>query len=393
MVWKLLRTDINRWQIAAYAAANLIGLLIAGLALQFYRDVTPSEANNENDPLGAARYSVVTRPSRTSLFGSAPEGISKEDIADMARQPWADGAAPFIPSGFDVSVGIDFAGRGFSTDLFFEGVPDEYLDQKPSGWGFDASNPEATIILPRDYLALYNFGFAPARGLPTLDEQTVRVAPLKVTISGNGLSQVIPGKIVGFSSRINTIAVPEDFIHWANDKFAEDGEPTPNRMIVRLREPGNPEFTRYLANNDLEESASDEATSRMCYFLRIVAGVIIAVGLLISLLAVGLLILSVFLLLQKSKKNLIGLMNLGYSVSTLTGYYLRLIGAVNATVTVLTVIGISIAADIWHSRLTSLSIQPATVLPTLIIVIIAMILLTALSAFIVNTHIRRIRPC
>lgn len=392
MVWKLLRTDINPWQIAAYAAANLVGLLIAGLALQFYRDVKPSDEYNNSDPLGAARYSVVSRPVRTSVFGAGQEGLSQEDLDDIAAQPWAEGATPFIPSGFDVSVGLDFAGRGFSTSLFFEGVSDKYLDIIPDGWGFNPASPEATIILPRDYLALYNFGFAPARGLPTLNEQTVSIAPLKVTISGNGLSCVIPGRIVGFSSRINTIAVPEEFIRWANAKYSPDAQPMPNRAIIRLTEPGNPEISRYLAAHDLTESANDEATSRMCYFLQIVAGIIIIVGLLISALAMGLLILSVFLLLQKSRKTLAGLMNLGYAPTTLAGYYFRLIAAVNSAVTVLTLIGVMIASTAWQQKLADLGLHTTSVTPTLITIVVAMILLTMLSATIVSSHIRRIHP-
>jgi hypothetical protein len=393
MVWKLLRTDINPWQIAAYAAANLVGLLIAGLALQFYRDVKPSGSYDEADPLGAARYSVVSRPVTTSLFGDGPEGLTQADLDDIARQPWAEGAAPFIPSGFDVSVGIDFAGRGFSTSLFFEGVSDDYLDIVPDGWGFNPASPEATIILPRDYLALYNFGFAPARGLPTLNEQTVRIAPLKVTISGNGLSCVIPGRIVGFSSRINTIAVPEEFIRWANSTYANNSTVSPNRAIIRLKDPGNPEISRYLAAHNLTESANDEASSRMAYFLQIVAGIIIAVGLLITALAMGLLILSVFLLLQKSRKTLAGLMNLGYSPATLAGYYFRLIAAVNVGVALLTLIGVAVATSVWQTKLVDLGMHTSSVLPTLLTVVVAVVLLTMLSAAIVRNHIRRIpRP-
>lgn len=189
MVWKLLRTDISKWQITAYAIANIIGMLIAGLAIQIYRDVVPPGNDTSADPLGDIRYRVVSRKSTQTLFGTHPDGISEEEIAAISRQPWAAYAAPFIPAGFDVTVSLSFGGNGFSTALFFEGVPDEYLDIKPRGWAFDPSAPEVPIILPRDYLALYNFGFAPTRGLPTINERAASMAPLKVTLSGNGISK------------------------------------------------------------------------------------------------------------------------------------------------------------------------------------------------------------
>lgn len=390
MVWKLLRTHLNGWQIAAYTAANLIGMIIVGMAMQIYRDVVPADNGSASDPLGDIRYSVVSRPARTSFFGTSTQGITEEEINDITRQPWAASAAPFIPAGFDVTVGLSFGGSGFSTALFFEGVPDEYLDVKPQGWGFDPAKPEIPIILPRDYLTLYNFGFAPTRGLPTIDEHTASMAPLKVTISGNGISKSFPGRIVGFSSRLNTIAVPEDFVIWANGIFSPGEPPVPTRVIIRMADPGNPEMSRYLASHELEESAAGETASRLTHFLRIAAGAVIGVGLLISLLSAGMLILSVFLLLQKSRSTLAGLMNLGYSPKKLAGYYFRFIFGVNAIVLLLSAAAIFAAASVWQAKLTDLGINAATVWPTVAVMAVILALLTAFSGCVTWRVIRKI---
>lgn len=390
MVWKLLRTHLNGWQIAAYTAANLIGMIIVGMAMQIYRDVVPADNGSASDPLGDIRYSVVSRPARTSFFGTSTQGITEEEINDITRQPWAASAAPFIPAGFDVTVGLSFGGSGFSTALFFEGVPDEYLDVKPQGWVFDPAKPEIPIILPRDYLTLYNFGFAPTRGLPTIDEHTASMAPLKVTISGNGISKSFPGRIVGFSSRLNTIAVPEDFVIWANGIFSPGEPPVPTRVIIRMADPGNPEMSRYLASHELEESAAGETASRLTHFLRIAAGAVIGVGLLISLLSAGMLILSVFLLLQKSRSTLAGLMNLGYSPKKLAGYYFRFIFGVNAVVLLLSAAAIFAAASVWQAKLTDLGINAATVWPTVAVMAVILALLTAFSGCVTWRVIRKI---
>lgn len=392
MVWKLLRTNINHWQIAAYAIANLVGLVIVGLALQFYRDVAPTENAGEADPFGAARYIVVSRTARTSLLGDTNNGIPEEEITEISRQAWAESAATFTPAGFDVTVSLSFARQGFSTALFFEGVPDEYLDVIPPGWDFDPNRPEVAIILPRDYLALYNFGFAPARGLPVIDERTVAMAPLKVTISGNGLSQSFPGRIVGFSSRLNTIAVPEEFVRWANQRFSPNVAPVPNRAIIRLADPGNPEINRYLSSRDLEESGNQEATSRLCHFLRVAAGAVISVGLLICLLSVGLLILSVFLLLQKSRPTLAGLINLGYHPKDLARYYHRLIIAVNLAVLLLSATATAISSTVWQTRLSDLGMTCAPIWPTLLSMAAALLILTLASTTAASRVIRKIWP-
>ena len=379
MVWKLLRTDISKWQITAYAIANIIGMLIAGLAIQIYRDVVPPGNDTSADPLGDIRYRVVSRKSTQTLFGTHPDGISEEEIAAISRQPWAAYAAPFIPAGFDVTVSLSSGGNGVSTALFFEGVPDEYLDIKPRGWAFDPSAPEVPIILPRDYLALYNFGFAPTRGLPTINERAASMAPLKVTLSGNGISKSLPGRIVGLSSRLNTIAVPEEFVRWANAIFSPGEPPAPTRVIIRMADPGNPEAGRYLSSAGLEESGGGETASRLSHFLRVAAAAVTGVGMLICLLSAGMLVLSMFLLLQKSRATLAGLINLGYSPRNLAGYYFRLILAVNVIVLAISVTATTLIARSWQIRLTDLGLGGTPIWPTITAMVATLAVLTLLS--------------
>ena len=57
-----------------------------------------------------------------------------------------------------------------STQMFFESVPDAYIDVKSADWRFDERSDFLPIILPRNYLNLYNFGFAQSRNLPQLSE-------------------------------------------------------------------------------------------------------------------------------------------------------------------------------------------------------------------------------
>ena len=41
LVWKLLRSHISPWQLLGFFAANLLGMLILLMGLQFYVDVKP----------------------------------------------------------------------------------------------------------------------------------------------------------------------------------------------------------------------------------------------------------------------------------------------------------------------------------------------------------------
>ena len=111
------------------------------------------------------------------------------------------------------------AGIHLSTDMFFESVPDEFVDIKLDKWHFDEETHTIPIIIPRNYLNLYNFGFAQSRSLPKLSEGLMGLIQMDIMMRGNGRVEQYKGNIVGFSNRLNTILVPQSFMNWANHLF------------------------------------------------------------------------------------------------------------------------------------------------------------------------------
>ncbi|MDE6283029.1 MAG: DUF2087 domain-containing protein [Muribaculaceae bacterium] len=386
MVSKLLRSNINRMQIAAYTISNIVGLIITGLALQFYRDVAPDSEQGLQDPAGNARYTILSHLASPSFTRDAGNEISQAEVNEIIDQPWAEDASTLTTAGFDISVSLDMGGRGFSTALFFEGVPRDYLDISPSEWTFDPARPIIPIILPRQYLALYNFGFAPARGLPVLDERTISMIPLNVTVSGNGKAEMFRGKIVGFSSRLNTIAVPDGFVTWGNERFSPTGQTACKRVIVKLRDPGNPTITDYLRSHNLEE-ADNNGSARLLHFVKIVAASVAAVGILICLLSLGLLILSVFLLLQRSRPTLAALMAIGYHPRQLAALYIKGVAMMNLVILLISSGGIYIISRLWQCKLSALGMDCSSVYPTIISITLLLITLTMLSAISIRHNV------
>ena len=100
---------------------------------------------------------------------------------------------------------------GFGTDLFFESVPDKFLDVDSEEWEWKESSDYVPIMLPEDYLQLYNLGFAESQGLPLLSKKTVSLASFNIRLTGVNKSKKFKSSIIGFSSKINSILVPEDF--------------------------------------------------------------------------------------------------------------------------------------------------------------------------------------
>lgn len=393
MIWKLIRKNINAWQIAGYALASVVGLAIVGCAMQFYRDASAMLGSGRTD--SHADYLVLSRPvsmlGSLGLGSSADKGITPAEIADLEKQPWVESVGAFTAANFGVSASIQFHGKGMWTYMFLEAVPDEFIDVVPDDWHFDPSEPDQVVpvIIPKDYLNLYNFGFASSRGLPQLTEKVVSGIPFNLSVSGNGRSRTFQAHIAGFSERINTIAVPYSFMQWANEQFSPGEPPAPSRLIVKLSDKSDPKMERYLRLNAFETSDSGLEQGKLSYLLRLVSSIVGAVGIAICALALFILMLSISLLLLKNREKNAGLLLLGYSPSQVDACYFRLVGIINAAVLLLAVAIMLVASSMWREPLSQLGMATSSPLPAIGCTAAIMAAITACNFIRIHTSIKR----
>lgn len=378
LIWKLLRHNINTSQMAGYALSNFVGLAIILTALQFYIEVSTVF---ENDDSFMSRDYISVSPKVTgfgSLSSPNPQTFDSATIADIVRQDWARHVGKYTSARYNVTASLDMGGNSMSTALFFESVPNEFFDITPPGWTFNPEHPEIPIVISKDYLALYNFGFASTRGLPQLSEEIIGVIPLRISISGRGHQMWLPAHIVGFSSRLNTIAVPEEFMQWANDNFGE-GDSVTSRVIVELSKPGDPAIKKYLASHGMEMAGDKADSSSAAYFLSILTAVVVGIGFVISLLAFFILLLSIHLLLQKNKDKLHDLMLLGYSPTQVSRQYCRMVAIINGAVCAGAIIAMLISRAIVNVPLSRIGVEASTPYITVSVGVAAMITVTLLN--------------
>ncbi len=338
IIWKLLRQHISKGQLIGFAIANLIGLTIVLLAVQFYRDVRP--VFNDEESFISKDYLIITRAvtGAGAMMGNNGE-FSNSDISDLEQQPWCRQVGRFLNSDFaiDAQLGVG-SGQAMHTQFFFEAIPDEFIDIDPNAWGFSLDRPEVPVVISRDYLSLYNFGFAATQGMPRISEGQAEMLPLQFTLSGNGKRKVMPGRIVGFSNRLNTVIVPEEFLEWANGYFGTGAVQLPQRLIVEVSSPGDVKIEQYMDEHHYEVAGDKMSSSKANYFLTIISGIVIAVGVIISLLSFFVLMLSIYLLLQKNTQKLQDLLLLGYSPDQVSRHYILLVVVINAAVLVLAIV-------------------------------------------------------
>ena len=322
---KLLSHNINALQLAGFALANLLGMTIVVLAVQFFFDVRP--LFNEGDGLMApTRIVVAKRISSLRTLTKKPPLFTADDIDDLRRQPFVQRVDTFLSSQYEVmaAVGIQSMGATFSTEMFFEAVPDACIDIDHSKWTDDTASDTLPIILPKNYLNLYNFGYAGARGMPTFSENIVGKLPIRLLLSGPHGEWHKIGKVVGFSKRLNTILVPLAFMQRANNELVGMDNPPPSRLIVTVHNPADERIATYLSENNYETETSDDDTSRTAGMMRWVIIAVLAIGLCITALAFYVLLLSIFLLLQKHTDKIDTLLLTGYPIHVVARFYHRL---------------------------------------------------------------------
>ena len=314
LVWKLLRQHISIAQLAGFFFANLFGMFIVLLGLQFYNDVKP--LFSQEDGFLKPEYLIVSkRISGVSVLGAGEScSFSERDIQDITSQPFCKSVGAFTASQYRVVCSLGMKGVAqMGTEMFFESVPDRFVDTDLSQWKFDPQEGVIPIVLPRTYLAIYNFGYAQSQSLPKISEGIVGMIDMVVVLRGNGQEERLKGKVIGFSSRLNTILVPESFIQWSNAKFAPEADLAPNRLIVEVSNPTDDAIVKYINEHNLELEDDKLDAGKATYFLRVVTVLVMCIGMLISVLSFYILMLSIYLLVQKNTETLRNLLLIGYS--------------------------------------------------------------------------------
>lgn len=382
---RLLRKNTSPARVAGFVISNFIGLVIILGAIQFYADCRSLIA--DEDSFVKTDWIVVNKKvtSRNTLGLNSSSGFSDTDLADLRRQPWVRDAAPFTANDFHVRAEIGGA-RRLSTDMFFESIPDNYVDVPPAQWHYTPGSSEVPIIISKDYLALYNFGFAAGAGLPQMSEGIMSGIPLELTLTSDDGTRTLRarGHIAGFSNRLNTILVPSSFMAEANAQLGSGRPASPSRVIIDVSRPGDVAINAYLEEHGLE-AAGDRRNSGAAFLLRVVTGIVAAVGGLITILSLAILLLSISLIMEKNRQTLHSLLMLGYPASRVGAPYAALAVTAGCIALLLAFGGVFLLRGYYLAPLAGLGAIPGSLLPMLA----TGLLLTLLTICINLAGIRR----
>lgn len=354
MLFKLQRKTLIPAQIIGYVFTLLIGVAIVMLIFQLYSDIKPLLTQQTD----VFKSQAVTVSKNVTIFKTADKdrlSFKDEEIEDMEKQPFVSRVAPFRSATFEVEASITLgSNNSMYTEMFLESVPDDFLDVLTDKWEWSNNSQFLPVIIPEDYLSLYNFGFAESQALPVISKATIEQVSFDIHVSGNGKWRDFESRIVGFSNKINTILVPDNFLEWANREFGKPDQQHTTRLLVEFTDASDEHIPGYFEEHGLNVKENELQSSKLMFFLRIAVLFVFAVASIIIVLSMAFIVMSMNLIVQKNRDLFRNLYNIGYSPGQISRFY-------QLVISIITVVDIFIAAliavmvrNVYLNRLSAL---------------------------------------
>ena len=392
LVWKLLRQHISVPQFVGFFFANLFGMLIVLLGFQFYNDVIP--VFTAEDSFMKSDFLILNKKIGTaSTISGRTNTFSNSEIDEVGEQSFVKKMGKFTSTEYKVNANMGINGTNvLNSEIPIESVPDDFVEAPSQDWKWKEGDQKVPIILPRAYITMYNFGFAQSHSLPKISEGLMGMIDFKMFIQGNGYNEEFDGKVIGFSSRLNTILVPQAFMDWSNNHFAPENHSNPTRLIMEVGNPADEHITKYLDKKGYEVEDDKLNAEKTTYFLKLMVSMVMIVGLIISILSFYILMLSIYLLVQKNSSKLENLLLIGYSPGNVARPYQFLTIGLNVLVLLIALIILFFVRAYYMDIIETLfpQIEDGNMLPALTVGLILFILVSVLNIIVIRRKIMRI---
>lgn len=322
MYKKALKKNIPWFTLTGVSFTLAMGFFLAVSCVVLYTDFFLKDKQSTDESLSGDSYLILNKKvSMLNMFGANKPVFSQQEITRLKAQSFIEEVAKFEAAKFRIKAYAPVQDeRSFYTDLFLEAVPSKFLDIE-AGFKWNEGMPQLPVIVPRTYLNLYNFGFAPSQNLPQINEGTAASVSIKMVMEGPGGKHTFMAKIHDFTDRVNSLLVPEEFITWANQNIAQVEKGETSRVIIKSGNTTDPELAKFISDNDYSTNTELLEASKAASVFKVILSFEFLQGALILLLSLVLIILSTMLLVEKNKSLIYKLRLQSISAASITSFY------------------------------------------------------------------------
>jgi hypothetical protein len=317
---KIIRSASGRVRFVLAMVAMSVAALLILAAVQLQANYQQLLFSNENRDT-TANFIVINREVTDATVNQT--SLTAEEITDLKKQPFAEAVGVLTPSTYKISVQSIRDDLPFSSDLFFESVPTSFLDINPEQWQWKEGSNFLPMIIPAMFMDMYNFGFATSQDLPKLTPELIKLLPVQVNIKSAAENTQFVGRVVGFSNRITSVLVPQEFMDYANKRWGSAATGKTTRVIVKTTDASNPLLTQYLKKHQLVSNIDKSRFSKYRQIVELVVKISWISGAVMLLFALLIFTLFIQLTVYSCKAEIELLILLGASPGQLEWFLFR----------------------------------------------------------------------
>lgn len=259
-------------------------------------------------------------------------GFTKEQVDSISKWEEVQNVYPVVSNDFKVSAdGGDFI--PFYTDMYLEAVDNAAIDIEDLS-EFKVENNTIPIVISREYLNLYNYGFALNQGLPQITESFAKKIEVNINIRLKEKNLRYKGKLIGLSDRIHSVLVPKQFLDSINatQDFSREYKDIFTRVLVKVNDASDQGLIEKMKEKGYESNQESLRSAKIKSKLFLVLNAIAFIGAFIFLLCLFIIINFIKMEFLEKQEEVSIKYSLGYSprkmVSSISRYFSINVGIV-----------------------------------------------------------------
>lgn len=341
MLNKLLFKYQRLGQMIIAFLGTLLGLTFLLISLQFYFDLR-SVLQQEEEIFGPNTFILQKKVTAMNTFSLGNTKFTPKEIKDLESKDFIVRVDPFITSSFDVRIKIRVLESldPLIIDAFVQSIPKKYFSDVEYNWEWNENNEFIPIVLPEHYLTLFNHGFAPAQNYPQIPKESLSEAHIDLVIKNDkGINKRFKGKIVGLTSKVNSILVPNSYIQHCNKILGISSENTaPSRIVIQTKNDSYNDVEQLIEDKNYETNVSYLDKAKIKTYLSVIMIALLIVNFIILVLSLLAFIQYSQIVIYKTEYEIQTLLRIGYSVKKITWTYIRFFAILFALIATLSII-------------------------------------------------------
>ncbi|NHM01163.1 FtsX-like permease family protein [Flavobacterium difficile] len=213
-------------------------------------------------------------------------GFNPADLTELKKWKEVKDIYPVVSNDFKVSAdGGSFI--PFYTDMYLEAVDNEAIDIKDLS-EFEVKDTTIPIIISREYLNLYNYGFALNQGLPQITEEFAKKIEVNINITLKDKNLKYKGRLIGLSDRIHSVLVPKKFLDSLNatQTYTKNHKDINTRILVKVNDVSDQDLIAKMTEKGYESNQESLRSAKIKGKLFLVLRTIALIGVFIFLLCI-----------------------------------------------------------------------------------------------------------